>query len=527
MGTHFGKRCSHKKALDKGKEDTSNNINTLTKRKDRRKAEDNNTIPHECHEEHTIIQESQMKKGNTLDENQDVSDCIKNSFNNESVFNNGSGIDFNHDSVLRVKSDLHDMSNEIHVNGTYTQENLLQVYPRKIGQMDLDSDNLCLETVQTCAKLSGSDVGLVIASVENEIDNSKIVYKDPEDIHLKVNEASKSISMNGEQAEQTAGGLDTTVETDNDLAENIHPVVDTNTEIANKFQGVNTTAAHVDAVANHGNDVIVNENINHDARSFDKMQARKLVSVSGCSSDKETTDPMLQNLEVSLVSMNCDNNDWDNSVKALSKYVRVCIKTHEKEVTALLVKNRVADKFLLFLEIIKIELVAKLSNDDIDSLTCWTVFKRFLTLIWILCDGSVNFCQYILTSRVYEYLTMELRMLSTLSHNLCDRSLYLLKAILGIFHNICRHIPSSKWVFRNEGLVSVLRVFLNCDIPMVRVKTLMILSYITSETENEIINSDDENFQFIIEVLTDAVNSDNHMSLKYGMKAAEVLKVGD
>ena len=243
-------------------------------------------------------------------------------------------------------------------------------------------------------------------------------------------------------------------------------------------------------------------------------------------SETKNSDSVLAILEKSLLAMSPENKSsvWFSAITDLSKAARSAFKKNQKEVVTVLVKNMIVDKFISFVDINNITFVGKPISQEMDSLKYWPSFKRFLTLFWILCDSSLNFCQYILTSKLFEYMMLELKMLSTNTQNLSDKTLYLLKAILGILHNVARHIPSSKWVFRNEGLVAVLRLFLNCDIAMVRVKALIILSYITSETENDLINSDDENFQFIIQVLTDAVNSDNHISLKYGMSAAEVLK---
>lgn len=291
------------------------------------------------------------------------------------------------------------------------------------------------------------------------------------------------------------------------------------------FQSLKAIKSEVDKFGKHKEYIIAETNMEaHDLLQIDKGQKSRSMTDSHNGKDGNQYNSLLSKLEKSLHVMSLENKDWSNAIVELSKCVRTGVKTHRKEITAVLVENRLADRFLTYMEVLKVDLVAKLSPEDIGLCECWPSYKRFLTIFWILCDASVNFCQYVLASRLFEYLMMELRVLSTLCHKLNDKSLYLLKAILGIFHNICRHVPSSKWAFRNEGLVALLRIFLDCDVAMVRVKTLIILSFITSETENEIINTDDENFQFIVQVLKDALISENHMSLKYGMSAAEVLK---
>ena len=540
MGTHLGKRLNHRK----GKEDNSITKSHSERQKQKLCTTELSPLLHEKHELNqdngNILPEKHVNEDNCIyneirmSTNHNVPKHIPGQSDNTSEVSDKDVADYemklNTDTTDKVRLERDNLSlNDVRIEDLGLKINDTESYADSSGSKNADKQSP--ETFKTDLHLRSAEPDVDLATVD--IENSKNINQTPENTHHSDNKASEIISLKSVPNKLNAKEVKATVENNAIQVDNEHSLVehDSSTVFDNTMQSFSPSVSTIDAVTNGESNVIYND---QDVKHIDKMQKVKSmkmkkiksVSDSDCSKDKKIVDPVLQNLEILLNSMNSDNIDWAKSTLELSKCVRACIKIQEKEMTALLVKNQIAEKFLSFLDIIKVELVAKLSNEDIESLTSWTVYKRFLTLFWIMCDGSVNFCQYFLTSRVFEYLTMELRVLSTLISSLCDKSLYLLKAILGIYHNICRHIPSSKWVFRNEGLVSVLRIFLGCDIPMVRVKTLIILSYVTSETENEIINADDENFQFIIEVLTDALNSEGHKSLKYGMNAAEILKVG-
>ena len=543
MGTHLGKRLNHRK----GKEDNSVTKSHSERQKQKLHKTELSPLLHEKHELNqdngNILPEKYVNEDNCIyneirmSSNHKVPKLIPGQSDNVSEVSDKDVADYeiklNTDTTDKVRLGRGNLSlNDVRIEDLNLKINETESYADSSGSKNADKQSP--ETFKTDLHLRSTEPGADLATVDSE--NSENIDQTHENAHHIENKASEIISLKSNSNKLDAKQINTTVENNAIEVDNEYSLVehDSSNLFVNTVQSFSPSVPTIDAVTNGDSNVIYIDTIGQDVKHIDKMQKvksmkmkkMKSISNSDCSKDKKIVDPMLQNLEILLNALNSDNIDWAKSTLELSKCVRACIKIQEKGTTALLVKNQIAEKFLSFLDIIKVELVAKLSNEDIESLTSWTVYKRFLTLFWIICDSSVNFCQYFLTSRVFEYLTMELRVLSTLISSLCDKSLYLLKAILGIYHNICRHIPSSKWVFRNEGLVSVLRIFLGCDIPMVRVKTLIILSYVTSETENEIINADDENFQFIIEVLTDALNSEGHKSLKYGMNAAEILKVG-
>ena len=108
--------------------------------------------------------------------------------------------------------------------------------------------------------------------------------------------------------------------------------------------------------------------------------------------------------------------------------------------------------------------------------------------------------------------------------NLSDENdLYLVKAYMGMLHNIVRLCRDSRKVFRSANAVSILEGYLHSSQDLVKTKAYLILSYIFNETENDIINSTDENIQFIIEILREALENENHFSTKYAFWASEIV----
>jgi len=99
---------------------------------------------------------------------------------------------------------------------------------------------------------------------------------------------------------------------------------------------------------------------------------------------------------------------------------------------------------------------------------------------------------------------------------------YLVKAYLGILHNMVRMCADSRQVFRSAGAVAVLQQYLQRPQGLVRTKAYLILSYIVNEHENDIINATDENIAYIVHILQTAVSSENHFSQLHAFWASEI-----
>lgn len=103
-----------------------------------------------------------------------------------------------------------------------------------------------------------------------------------------------------------------------------------------------------------------------------------------------------------------------------------------------------------------------------------------------------------------------------------EHRVYLVKAYLGILHNIVRLCPDSRKIFRTANAVSILRLYLDRPQGLVRTKAYLILPYIITEDENDLINATDENIAYIVGILRDALESENHFSQVYAFWALEI-----
>jgi len=96
------------------------------------------------------------------------------------------------------------------------------------------------------------------------------------------------------------------------------------------------------------------------------------------------------------------------------------------------------------------------------------------------------------------------------------------KAYLGILHNMVRMCADSRQVYRSASAVTVLQQYLQRPQGLVRTKAYLILSYVVSEQENDIINATDENIAYIVHILQTAMDSENHFSQMHAFWASEI-----
>lgn len=162
---------------------------------------------------------------------------------------------------------------------------------------------------------------------------------------------------------------------------------------------------------------------------------------------------------------------------------------------------------------------------DYDRYSC--AFKNLqtaLSIIWNCSDKSSQLCESLVKTHVLLDLISELG-----SEKLCgsdlkhENNLYLVKAYLGIMHNVVRLCCDSRRIFRSAKAVKILQWYLNSTSDLVKIKSYLILSYIINEEENDIINAVDDNIQFIIDILKEALQSENHFSKTYCFWAQEIV----
>jgi len=162
--------------------------------------------------------------------------------------------------------------------------------------------------------------------------------------------------------------------------------------------------------------------------------------------------------------------------------------------------------------------------DYIADATAFTNLQLVLSIIWNCTDKSMSLCDCLARAAVANHMLAELGDSRLLDADLTDDPdrHYLVKAYLGILHNMVRMCADSRQVFRSAGAVAVLQQYLRRAQGLVRTKAYLILSYIVNEHENDIINATDENIAYIVHILQTAVDSENHFSQLHAFWASEI-----
>lgn len=147
-----------------------------------------------------------------------------------------------------------------------------------------------------------------------------------------------------------------------------------------------------------------------------------------------------------------------------------------------------------------------------------------LSIIWNCTDKSPMLCDCLVRCGIIQLFLEQLysdRLTNSTLEN--ENELYLVKAYLGMLHNIVRLCSDSRKFFRSANGVKVLQFYLKSDQVLVKTKAYLILSYIINDTENEVINATDENIEFIIGILREALDSENHFSKTFAFWASEIV----
>ncbi|WAR05160.1 hypothetical protein MAR_020529 [Mya arenaria] len=265
----------------------------------------------------------------------------------------------------------------------------------------------------------------------------------------------------------------------------------------------------------------------HKKISNENVERKKGETSSWCNTDGLLSASKANSQELNTLLELCQCVDAKNEKLLMTLTTITKMIRNNRNLCQNLIQCNIVSKMMSYVDNFGFKNMAKaFENEDTRTAMTksWPVLKKFFMIIWIACDHNVNFCQYTLASDGFSYFVSNLNCLSSLNYESVDMSLFTVKTVLGILHNISRHLPNSKWRLRNEGLIHILQQYLKSQVPMVRIKTLIVLSYILSEAENELISSEDDNFEFIFEVLSDALKNPEHKSAKYGMNAAEILR---
>ena len=155
----------------------------------------------------------------------------------------------------------------------------------------------------------------------------------------------------------------------------------------------------------------------------------------------------------------------------------------------------------------------------------WRCLKHVLCVMWNCTDISAKLCRKISDCGILS-LCIQILMDITRSADFVqdDKKHFQVKAFLGLLHNSIRNCSECKDVLLKGGCLSVLPSLFTVPSPMVKAKSLMVMSYLVNEQENNVLSSSDDTITFIVQVLADSSKCKNHMSTKFGMSTLEVMK---
>ena len=165
-------------------------------------------------------------------------------------------------------------------------------------------------------------------------------------------------------------------------------------------------------------------------------------------------------------------------------------------------------------------------DPEVDVLDGLKNLRSVITLTWNASDKSSLLCEQCVRRGVVSMLLQLLESPHLAASELHDKNrMFIVKGSLGILSSIVRSCDddATHEVYRSAGAVKALQQFLRCSLLAVRTKSLIILSYIATESENDVIHASDRNLIFAVKMLQSALESDNHYSSKYGYWAVEIV----
>nr|KAG5697020.1 hypothetical protein BaRGS_005473 [Batillaria attramentaria] len=155
----------------------------------------------------------------------------------------------------------------------------------------------------------------------------------------------------------------------------------------------------------------------------------------------------------------------------------------------------------------------------------WRCLRTVLCVLWNCSDISPGLCKKLSDCDILRTCVLTLSEITRNPDFVAeDKKHFLVKAFLGILHNCVRNCPDCKEPALNYGCLRILPSLFTVPSPMVKAKSLIIVSHLVSEPESKMLHSSDDTIAFIVQVLNDSSKSKNHVSSKYGMSSLEVMK---
>ncbi|XP_046330967.2 uncharacterized protein LOC124114439 isoform X2 [Haliotis rufescens] len=238
-----------------------------------------------------------------------------------------------------------------------------------------------------------------------------------------------------------------------------------------------------------------------------------------------TTESMVQKLSQTLSKLRVSEEYLSQAAYADIKYLwNLSRYTPDRDMRSRVIGGFGKEKFV---DLFQQMWIAAQKEDIFNSevLYPWKNLRNSLSIVWNCCDSSMAVCEQMTTSGLLPKILESLKEVSDTKDYLeNDRKLYYIKALFGILHNCVRNYSDCHSVLINSNGIESLHNFTTCSHPMVKAKSLIIISYLVDEEQNEVISASSDTLKFIVNILKESLTSVDHFAAKYGMNAVEVVK---
>ncbi|XP_061178684.1 uncharacterized protein LOC133187346 [Saccostrea echinata] len=236
---------------------------------------------------------------------------------------------------------------------------------------------------------------------------------------------------------------------------------------------------------------------------------------------------LCQKIEKEIRAVNCSEL-LEDAVETHIEFIWITIDRikRNKEILSLVVDSLVENNIKGLTENVLSLLVE--NKDELAGLkgAASQNVRSFLSVVWIVTDSSSLLCHQLVCSVAIQKTSQLLDFLKDTTQN--ESVLFLVKFILGCWHNCLRHVSSAaQFHFRELNIKTTTHKTIARfeDSPMILAKGIIVLSYLLTENDEEEEGLLETNILgFIVQILSQAVKAGDRVSRRHGMNVQEVLQ---
>lgn len=201
-----------------------------------------------------------------------------------------------------------------------------------------------------------------------------------------------------------------------------------------------------------------------------------------------------------------------------------CMDESTESIPMLLVHGRLDHRRALMKSQGKVDSIESEGQSQVSMTDVVKIVHAVITCLQCTTERSAILCEGCVRRGLMQMMLLELadpRLTCTDPKDQCK--VYVVKGFLSVLGNIIRNYGDGRFAFRLAGALRVLQLHLKSPLLPVKIKTVILLSYVVTETENEIVNATDKHIGLVVKMLQTTVDSNNHYSRKYGFSTTEAV----